>query len=65
MVNISVIIKWGVLTTPRMVKERPLTRLHTPKKTFQCMKESFRACVQWRFLTEDFSMSGKQNEMID
>ena len=32
MVNISVIIKWGVLTTPRTAKERPLTRLHTPKQ---------------------------------
>ena len=41
MVNISVIIKWGVLTTPRMVKERPLTRLHTPKNPSNAWKNLF------------------------
>ena len=55
----------GVLTTPRTVKERPLTRLHTPKQPSNAWKNLFGLVYNGGFLTEDFSMSGKQNEMID
>ena len=60
MVNISVIIKWGVLTTPRTAKERPLTRLHTPKQPSKAWKNLFGLPYKRCFLAEDFSMSGNK-----
>ncbi len=38
MVNISVIIKWGELTTPRTATERPYSRLSYSPPTFQGLK---------------------------